>query len=80
MHQLKITLRHITPPIRRRFTVPSNVLLAQLHPIVQFIMGLSARATDGLLDRPERRNRPETLAVQKLSQPQQSPPTESRHG
>jgi hypothetical protein len=38
IHQLKITLRHIRPPIWRRFTVPSNVTLAQLHPIIQLVM------------------------------------------
>lgn len=39
IHQLKITLRHIKPSIWRRFTVPSDVMMAQLHPIIQIVMG-----------------------------------------
>ena len=39
VYQLKITLKGIRPPIWRRVLVPDNVTLADLHRIVQVVMG-----------------------------------------
>lgn len=39
IYQLKISLRGITPPIWRRFHVPSDTRLSTLHPIIQVVMG-----------------------------------------
>ena len=36
---MRIELDGVTPPIWRRFTVPSNIELDQLHSIVQAVMG-----------------------------------------
>nr|WP_064442764.1 hypothetical protein [Rhodococcus sp. YH3-3] len=36
---MRIELDCITPPIWRRFSVPSNIELDQLHSIVQAVMG-----------------------------------------
>ncbi len=38
-YQLKITLKHIKPPVWRRFTVNSDILLPDLHKIIQTVMG-----------------------------------------
>ena len=37
--QLKVALKDISPPIWRRFVVPSDYSLAQLHECLQIIMG-----------------------------------------
>jgi hypothetical protein len=39
IHELKITLRGSKPPIWRRFTVPSNIRLSDLHYTIQIVMG-----------------------------------------
>lgn len=39
IHQLKLTLKGLRPPIWRRLQVPSDVTLARLHEIVQAAMG-----------------------------------------
>jgi hypothetical protein len=37
--QLKITLKNISPPIWRRIGVNSNILLPDLHNVIQVVMG-----------------------------------------
>jgi hypothetical protein len=39
VYQLKVTLKGIRPPIWRRVLVPDNIVLAQLHAVVQTVMG-----------------------------------------
>lgn len=39
IHQVKVTLEGLRPPIWRRILVPSNVTLAGLHDIIQAAMG-----------------------------------------
>ncbi|MHB1500590.1 MAG: plasmid pRiA4b ORF-3 family protein [Candidatus Dormibacteria bacterium] len=39
IHQLKVTLRHVSPPVWRRIQVPSNASLGELHFILQTAMG-----------------------------------------
>ncbi|HLP89604.1 MAG TPA: plasmid pRiA4b ORF-3 family protein [Nostocaceae cyanobacterium] len=39
IYQLKISLKHIRPPIWRRIQVASNTTLEQLHSIIQVAMG-----------------------------------------
>nr|MDA3851138.1 plasmid pRiA4b ORF-3 family protein [Spirochaetaceae bacterium] len=39
LYQLKITLKNIKPPIWRRFVVDSNILLPDLHKVIQTIIG-----------------------------------------
>lgn len=39
IYHIKITLRHLRPPIWRRVLVPGNFTLAQLHTIIQIAMG-----------------------------------------
>ncbi len=38
-YQLKIALRYSKPPIWRRITIPSNWCLAELHDVIQVVMG-----------------------------------------
>jgi Plasmid pRiA4b ORF-3-like protein len=38
-YQLKISLTHSKPPIWRRILVPDNINLADLHTIIQIVMG-----------------------------------------
>ncbi|MGI9051555.1 MAG: IS1096 element passenger TnpR family protein [Ilumatobacteraceae bacterium] len=39
MHTLKITLRRVRPPVWRRITVPSDLKLAALAPVLEAAMG-----------------------------------------
>jgi hypothetical protein len=39
VHQIKITLREVEPPVWRRVHVPSTATLAELHEVVQVAMG-----------------------------------------
>ena len=39
IYQIKVTLRHSKPPIWRRILVPSDITLAELHDILQAVMG-----------------------------------------
>ena len=39
VHQLKVTLMHLEPPIWRRIVAPSDVTLAELHAVIQLAMG-----------------------------------------
>lgn len=41
IYRLKLTLRHIRPPIWRRLEVPSHLTLLQLHRVFQRAMGWS---------------------------------------
>ena len=38
-YQLKVTLRHATPPIWRRLVVSGDILLSELHHVLQISMG-----------------------------------------
>jgi len=39
VYQLKVTLKHIRPPIWRRVLVPAEMSLADLHDVIQMAMG-----------------------------------------
>ncbi|WP_084196106.1 plasmid pRiA4b ORF-3 family protein [Streptosporangium amethystogenes] len=39
IHQVKVTLREVSPPVWRRVHVPSTVTLADLHEVIQVAMG-----------------------------------------
>ena len=39
IHQLKITLKHIKPPIWRHLEVPADIKLGKLHDVIQIAMG-----------------------------------------
>jgi len=39
VHQIKVLLLEIEPPVWRRFLVPSNVTLHRLHLVLQAVMG-----------------------------------------
>ncbi len=39
IHRIKVTLRHIAPPIWRRIEVPGDITLGRLHKILQAAMG-----------------------------------------
>jgi hypothetical protein len=39
IHQLKVTLQHVSPPVWRRIQVPSGTSLGELHLILQTAMG-----------------------------------------
>lgn len=39
IYRLKVTLRHIHPPVWRRIEVPANIKLDKLHRILQVAMG-----------------------------------------
>ena len=41
VYQLKITLKHVVPPVWRRVLVPEDFTLAQLHRLIQAAMGWS---------------------------------------
>ncbi len=39
IYQLKITLKHIKPPVWRRIEVPADIKLGKLHDVIQIAMG-----------------------------------------
>ncbi len=39
IHQIKVTLKHIRPPVWRRLQVPADIKLGRLHVILQLAMG-----------------------------------------
>lgn len=39
IHQLRVTLKGVRPPIWRRAQVPSNISLYKLHQVIQIVMG-----------------------------------------
>ena len=39
IYQLKITLKHVRPPIWRRFLVESDMKFSDLHKVIQTVMG-----------------------------------------
>lgn len=39
IHQIKITLRDVKPPVWRRVLVPASIRLGQLHEVIQVAMG-----------------------------------------
>ncbi len=39
IHQIRISLNDITPPIWRRVLVPSDITLGRLHILIQIVMG-----------------------------------------
>ncbi len=39
IHTIKVSLRHMKPPVWRRLQVPSKTSLAELHHIIQAAMG-----------------------------------------
>ena len=39
VHQLKVTLLHLSPPVWRRVAVPSDMPLGALHYVLQLAMG-----------------------------------------
>lgn len=39
IYQIKVTLRHVTPPIWRRLEVPADTKLGKLHKILQTALG-----------------------------------------
>ncbi len=39
VHQIKVTLTGTSPPVWRRFLIPSNVTLHRLHLVIQKVMG-----------------------------------------
>ena len=39
IHQLKVTIKHIRPPVWRRLQVPGNITLAALHNVLQTAFG-----------------------------------------
>ncbi|GAA3515299.1 hypothetical protein FHR32_008327 [Streptosporangium album] len=39
IHQIKVTLREVSPPVWRRVHVPSTASLAELHEVIQVAMG-----------------------------------------
>lgn len=41
IYQLKVALKHIKPPVWRRFQVRSDVKLTKLHEVIQIVMGWS---------------------------------------
>mgnify|MGYP001557973450 CR=1 FL=1 len=39
IYQIKVTLRHVAPPIWRRIEVPGDIKLGKLHDVIQIAMG-----------------------------------------
>lgn len=39
IYQIKVTLRHIEPPVWRRIEVPADIKLGKLHKVLQIAMG-----------------------------------------
>ena len=38
IYQIKVTLKHIRPPVWRRILVPADASLYELHTILQIVM------------------------------------------
>ena len=41
IYQLKVTLKRVRPPVWRRIQVPADLLLSELHDVLQDAMGWS---------------------------------------
>jgi len=41
VHQLRVSLHNVSPPVWRRLQVPSNITLLRLHRLLQIVMGWS---------------------------------------
>jgi len=41
VHQLRVSLYNVSPPVWRRIQVPSNITLLRLHRLLQIVMGWS---------------------------------------
>lgn len=39
IYQIKVTLRHVAPPVWRRLEVPADIKLGKLHHVLQIVMG-----------------------------------------
>lgn len=39
IYQIKVTLKHIRPPVWRRIQIPADIKLGKLHDIIQVVMG-----------------------------------------
>lgn len=39
IYQIKVTLRHVAPPVWRRIEVPADIKLGKLHHVLQTVMG-----------------------------------------
>ena len=39
VYRIKVTLRHIAPPVWRRIEVPASIKLGKLHDVLQMAMG-----------------------------------------
>jgi len=59
--QLKVTLRHTTPPIWRRLVVSGDILLSEFHHVLQIGMGWSDAHLHDFRDRRNRYGDPEFL-------------------
>jgi hypothetical protein len=60
-YQLKVTLRHSTPPIWRRLVVSGDILLSELHHVLQISMGWFHSHLHDFRDRRNRYGDPKSL-------------------